>query len=100
MSTFSLTMMVRNEESNLPPCLGTVRDLVDEIVLIDTGSIDRTIEIAKSFGAKVVSFPWCDSFAAARNEALRHATGDWVFWMDADDRLDEANRVRLSRLKA
>src|SRR5262249_36598088 len=55
---------------------------------------------AKDFGAKVFHFPWIDSFAAARNEALRNATGDWIFWMDADDRLSDDNRVRLRTLFA
>jgi len=65
---------------------------------MDTGSTDRTREIARAAGAQVFNFPWVDSFAAARNESLRHATGDWIFWMDADDRLDETNRQRLRTL--
>lgn len=94
----SLTMIVKNEESNLAPCLASVRDLVDEIIVVDTGSTDATIAIARSMGAKVHSFPWIDDFSAARNEALRHARGRWIFWMDADDRLDEANRHKLGAL--
>jgi tetratricopeptide (TPR) repeat protein len=73
---------------------------VGEVVVVDTGSADRTREVAVRFGAKVFHFPWCDSFAAARNESLRHATGAWVFWLDADDRLDEDNRRRLRALFA
>jgi glycosyltransferase involved in cell wall biosynthesis len=91
-------MIVKNEEANLADCLQSVADLVDEIIIVDTGSTDRTPEIAALFGAKVVDFPWVESFAAARNEALRHATRAWIFWMDADDRLDEANRGRLREL--
>jgi glycosyltransferase involved in cell wall biosynthesis len=98
--TFSLCMMVKNEEANLPGCLRSVEGLFDDVVVIDTGSTDRTREIAKSFGARVFDFTWVDSFAAARNESLRHATGDWIFWMDADDRLDEENRRKLSALFA
>jgi tetratricopeptide (TPR) repeat protein len=75
-----------------------VADIVDEIVVVDTGSTDRTKEIAIQYGARVVDFPWVDSFAAARNEALRHASGDWIFWMDADDRLDTENRAKLQTL--
>jgi GT2 family glycosyltransferase/predicted Zn-dependent protease len=96
----SLCMMVKNEEENLPACLVSVADLVDEVVIADTGSTDRTKEIAARFGAKVVDFPWCDSFSAARNESVRHATGQWVFWMDADDRLDPDNREKLRALFA
>lgn len=91
----SLCMIVKNEEANLPDCLGSVTDLVDEVVVVDTGSTDKTKEIAQRFGAKVHDFPWIDNFAAARNESLKHAAGDWIFWMDADDRLDEDNRQKL-----
>jgi GT2 family glycosyltransferase/tetratricopeptide (TPR) repeat protein len=96
----SLCLIVKDEEHNLPDCLGSAADLVDEVVVVDTGSADRTKEVAARFGAKVFDFPWCDSFAAARNEGLRHATGAWIFWMDADDRLDEDNRARLRALFA
>ena len=96
----SLTMIVRNEETNLPTCLKSAADLVDEVIVVDTGSTDGTKAIAQRLGAKVHEFPWVDSFAAARNEALRHATGDWAFWLDADDRLDDENRKRLRRLFA
>jgi tetratricopeptide (TPR) repeat protein len=94
----SLSMIVKDEEHNLPACLDSVRDLVDEVVIADTGSVDRTREVAARYGARVVDFPWIDSFAAARNESLRHATGDYVLWLDADDQLDEPNRQRLLAL--
>jgi glycosyltransferase involved in cell wall biosynthesis/Flp pilus assembly protein TadD len=94
----SLCLIVRDEEANLPACLGSAADLVDEVVVVDTGSTDRTREVAARFAAKVFDFPWCDDFAAARNESLRHATSAWVFWMDADDRLDETNRARVRDL--
>ena len=68
--------------------------------MVDTGSTDRTKEIAAGFGARVFDFAWVDSFAAARNESLRHATGEWIFWLDADDRLDDDNRQRLKGLFA
>jgi tetratricopeptide (TPR) repeat protein len=96
----SLTMIVKNEECNLGGCLATVRDLVEEVVVVDTGSTDRTREIAKSFGAVLGEFPWIDHFAAARNAALERASGDYAFWMDADDRLDADNRVKLKTLFA
>lgn len=96
-SPVSLTMIVRDEEANLEACLRPLRELVGEIVVVDTGSTDRTKEVAMRLGARVFDFPWVDDFAAARNEALRHATQPWIFWMDADDRLDAEG---VSRLKA
>src|SRR5207248_2212994 len=96
----SVTMIVRDEEANLPECLRALAGLEVDLVVVDTGSADRTKEVAAAFGARVFDFPWRDDFAAARNEALRHATGAWVFWLDADDRLDDANRERLIALFA
>src|SRR5260370_23496444 len=96
----SLMMIVKNEEYNLPACLTSVAGLFDEIVITDTESTDRTVEIAREFGAKVLHFTWIDHFAAARNVSLQHATGEWLFWMDADDRLDDANREKLRLLPA
>jgi glycosyltransferase involved in cell wall biosynthesis len=74
-ATVSFTMIVRDEEKNLSTCLESVRGLFDEIIVVDTGSHDRTAEIARSFGARVFDFAWVDDFAAARNEALARATG-------------------------
>ncbi len=96
----SLTMIVRDEEKNLPACLGSVRGLFDEIVVVDTGSKDRTREIAAEFGARVFDFVWVDDFAAARNAALARATGDYAFWLDADDVVDPAQREALVELLA
>ena len=94
----SLTMIVRDEEANLPACLRGAADLVQEIVIVDTGSTDGTRSVARRFGARVFDFAWCDDFAAARNESLKHARGDWIFWLDADDRLDDENRLKLREL--
>jgi len=99
-ATVSLCMIVKNEEQNLPRCLGGLRGIFDEIIVVDTGSTDRTREIAAEHGAKVFGFPWIDDFSAARNESLSHATSDWVMWMDADDSLDEANRRELMSVLA
>jgi GT2 family glycosyltransferase/tetratricopeptide (TPR) repeat protein len=96
----SLCMIVKNEQANLPECLGSACDLVDEIIVVDTGSTDRTREIATRFGARVFEFPWVDDFAAARNESIRHATGEWIFWLDADDRLDQVEQQKLRALFA
>lgn len=94
----SLCLIVRNEEDNLGHCLARVAGLCHEIVVLDTGSTDRTREVAATYGAKVHSFVWNDNFSAARNEAIRHATGDYIFWLDADDHVDEVNRRRLANL--
>ena len=91
--------MIVKDEANLADCLKSVADLVDEMVVVDTGSTDRTRDIATSLGAGF-DFPWCDNFAAARNEAIQHASGDWIFWLDADDRIDEANQSKLKDLIA
>ncbi len=96
----SLTMIVKNEAATLGRCLASVRDLVDEIIVVDTGSSDNTKEIARQYGARVFDFPWCDSFAAARNESIRHAAGQWLLWLDADEYLDDANRAKLRQLLA
>ncbi|MGO9921519.1 MAG: glycosyltransferase, partial [Isosphaeraceae bacterium] len=96
----SLTMIVRDEQENLPHCLGSVAGLFDEIVVVDTGSKDRTRDIAREFGARVFEFVWVDDFAAARNAALARATGDYAFWLDADDVIDLPQRQHLERLIA
>ncbi len=92
----SLVMIVRDEARHLGRCLGSVADLVGEVVVVDTGSRDETREVARGFGARVVDFPWVDDFAAARNESLRRASGEWIFWLDADEWLDEEGRGRLA----
>lgn len=87
MGLISLCMIVKNESHNLSRCLDSVKDLVDEMIVVDTGSTDDTVEIAKSYGAKVGFFAWCDDFAAARNHSLSLATGDWILVLDADEEL-------------
>ena len=80
-------MIVRDEESRLPACLESIRPAVDEIVIVDTGSTDRTVEIARSFGARVEVHPWQGDFSQARNIALELACGTWILYIDADERL-------------
>src|SRR5262245_61085952 len=91
----SLTMIVRNEEEHLGRCLASVRGVADELIVVDTGSTDRTVEIAREHGARVFHFAWCDDFAAARNVALANATGDWCLHLDADEWLVEAEAGAL-----
>jgi tetratricopeptide (TPR) repeat protein len=78
-------MIVKNEVASLPQCLQSVKDVVDEIVVLDTGSSDRTVEIARELGAKVYHYQWCNDFSAARNEALKYVEGEWVLVLDADE---------------
>ena len=94
----SLCMIVKDEEEMLPGCLEPVKDVVDEIVIVDTGSSDRTVEIAESFGAKVISFPWNGSFSDARNVSLDAATGDWVIYLDADEHMNAEDAPLLRAL--
>jgi glycosyltransferase involved in cell wall biosynthesis/Tfp pilus assembly protein PilF len=91
----SVCLIVKNEERFLAQCLKSVRGLAAQLVVVDTGSTDRTVEIAREFGAEIYSFAWCDDFAAARNAALEHATGDWVLMLDADEELPSGEHARL-----
>jgi GT2 family glycosyltransferase len=98
----SLCMIVRNEEKHLPGCLESIRPLVEkkiigEVIINDTGSTDRTREVAREFGAQVVESTWPDSFGAARNESLRHARGKFILWLDADDRINAENLDKLEK---
>ncbi len=95
----SLCMIVKDEEEVLPRCLESVKGIFDEIIIVDTGSRDRTQEIARSFGAKVSSFVWKDDFAAARNYAFSLAEGDYLMWLDADDVVTSENAEKLKALK-
>ncbi len=85
-ATISACLMVKNEEELLPGCLDSIRDWVDEIIVVDTGSTDRTIEIAESYGARVYHQPWEGNFSKHRNYTIELATCEWVFIIDADER--------------
>ena len=87
--TISLCMIAKDEEKNLASCLNSAKEIADEIVVVDTGSSDRTKEIAKNFNAKVFDFKWNDDFSKARNESIKNATKDWILVLDADEVLDE-----------
>ena len=94
----SLCMIVKNEKDNLPACLTSVRDLADEIVVLDTGSTDGTQDIARSFGAKVIQSDWHGDFSRARNLSLAEAKGRWILWLDADDRMLDADKRAIREL--
>jgi GT2 family glycosyltransferase/tetratricopeptide (TPR) repeat protein/glycosyltransferase involved in cell wall biosynthesis len=93
----SVCLIVKNEEQFLAQCLRSVCALASQIIVVDTGSTDRTIDIAKEVGAEVHSFAWCDDFSAARNAALEHATGDWILMIDADEELPPEQAEMLTR---
>ncbi len=86
-ATVSACMIVKNEEELLPDCLQSIRDWVDEIIVVDTGSTDRTVEIAESYGARIFHQPWEGNFSKHRNFSIAQATCDWIFIIDADERL-------------
>ena len=90
----SLCMIMRDEEEHLARCLTSVQGVVDEIVIVDTGSIDRSVEIAESFGARVLHEDWRGDFAAPRNTGIDAATGDWILVLDADEELVDGARLR------
>ena len=94
----SLCMIAKNEERFLEACLESAKGLVDEVVLVDTGSTDRTVEIAERFGARVLHAEWRDDFSAARNAALDGASGEWILHLDADEELVAEDVPLLRRL--
>lgn len=96
--SLSLCMIVKDEEKYIDSCLKSVKDYVDEMIIVDTGSKDRTVEICKSYGAKVITFPWNGSFSDARNFGLERATGDWILWLDADENVEAANAKKLREI--
>ena len=91
----TVCVIAKNEEKFLPKCLQSVQDLAWQMVVLDTGSTDRTVEVAKELGAEVHTFEWCDDFSAAKNAALEHARGDWVLFLDADEELSPEARETL-----
>lgn len=94
----SAALIVKDEAAFLPDCLASIAPVVDEIVVVDTGSGDDSREIARRFGAQVVEAPWTDDFSAARNVSLERATGEWILYIDADERLRQVTREAAGRL--
>ncbi|MFC5449153.1 glycosyltransferase [Paenibacillus aestuarii] len=99
MISISLCMIVKNEEDTIERCLNSVGDLVDEIVIVDTGSTDQTKSIVRKYTKHIYDFVWVDDFAMARNYAFNQASKDYIFWLDADDILKEKDRVSFAALK-
>ena len=100
MISLTLCMIVKNEEAVLERILQSVSGIVDKILIADTGSSDRTKEIAEQYASWVFDFPWCDDFSAARNFLVEKVCTDYWMWLDADDVLDEKNLEKLKALKA
>jgi len=94
----SCCMIVRDNEGTIIPAVTSMLPWVDEVIVVDTGSTDNTPEICRQLGCKVYHFPWPDSFSVARNESLKHATGEWILWPDSDDVLDAENGRKLREL--
>lgn len=94
----SICLIVKNEEKNLPACLDSVQGLADEIIVVDTGSQDGTVEAATRKGAKIFHHPWQNDFSLARNFSLDQATQEWILWLDADDRLKDGDRQAIRAL--
>ena len=100
MAAISLCMIVKDEEAVLERCLDCFGELADEIVIVDTGSSDRTREIAGKYTSRVYEFPWCGDFSAARNYGFERATKEYCMWVDADDVMRPQAREKLLELKA
>ena len=98
-NTLSVCMIVKNEEKNVEECLETVKDFADQVVVVDTGSTDRTVEIAEKYGIAVIRSDWRGDFSYSRNISLDHATSQWVLWLDADDRVPLSEAEKFKRLK-
>lgn len=99
MKTISLCMIVKNEENTLERCLKSVQDIADEIIVVDTGSTDRTMEIASKFTNKIYEFSWIDDFSKARNYSFSKATKDYILWLDADDIILPEDKVKFINIK-
>ena len=95
MAKISACVIVKNEEANLPHWLDCVKLLADEIIVVDTGSTDRSAQIAREAGARVLDFAWIDDFSAAKNFALEHAHGDWILFLDADESFLPADAPKI-----
>ena len=91
MLKISACVITKNEEKNIGRWLDCMRQLADEMIVVDTGSTDATVELAQAAGAKVCHFSWCDDFAAAKNFALEQANGDWILFLDADEYFEPAS---------
>src|SRR5215470_1067380 len=93
--SLSVCLLTRNQEEHLASALRSVAGVADQVLVVDTGSRDRTVAIATELGAEIHQFAWDDDFAAGRNFTLGRARGDWVLWLNADEELEAASRQPL-----
>lgn len=100
MATITACFIAKNEGKRLGKCLDSIDDIVDEFVVVDTGSTDNTKEVAYRYTNKVYDFKWINDFSAARNFSFSKATGDWIIWLDCDDWFREPDRQKFKKLKA
>lgn len=91
-------MITKNEQDTIAEAIASVSDVVSQIIVADTGSTDRTTDIARSYGAEVVDFKWCDDFSSARNFSIKHATSDWIMFMDADEVISHTDALKIPPL--
>lgn len=93
--TLSVCIICKNEENNIGKCLNSIKNIANEIIVVDTGSTDKTIEIVNSYNTKLLKHPWNNDFSEARNISIKHATMDWILILDADEEIDEDNGLKL-----
>lgn len=98
MNKITFCIISRNEEENIERCLKSIKDVADEIIVVDTGSVDHTVDIALKYGAKVIEDEWKDDFSFHRNKSIENATGDWIFFIDCDEELDENSKDTLIKV--
>ncbi|MFR9069355.1 MAG: glycosyltransferase family 2 protein, partial [Paraclostridium sp.] len=98
MKTLSICMIVKNEEKNIGRCLDSIKEISDEIIIVDTGSTDRTIEICKSYFAKIIQYKWNNDFSEARNISIDYATKDYILFLDADEEIPKEDLIKIKNL--
>lgn len=98
MKTLSICMIVKNEEKNIARCLESIKEIADEIIIVDTGSSDKTIDICKNYNVKLINYEWNNDFSEARNVSLQHATKDYILFLDADEEIPREELNKITKL--
>lgn len=98
MKTLSICMIVKNEEKNIARCLESIKEIADEIIIVDTGSSDKTIDICKNYSVKLINYEWNNDFSEARNVSLQHATKDYILFLDADEEIPREELNKITKL--